>query len=37
MGCRGDHEIVCNQIAFIFEDNIFLHLRGSIEHIYIHG
>ena len=30
-------EISYNQRAFIFEDNIFLHLLGPIEQIYTHN
>ena len=37
MGCRGNHEISYNQRAFIFEDNIFLHLGGPLEQIYTHN
>ena len=31
MGCHGNHEILYNQKAFIFEDNIFLHLSDPNE------
>ena len=31
MVCHGNHEISYNHNEFIFEDNIFLHLRGRIE------
>ena len=37
MGCHENHDISYNQRAFIFEDNIFLHLRGPIEQSYTHN
>ena len=37
MSCHGNHGISYNQSAFIFEDNIFLHLSGPIEQIYTHN
>ena len=33
MDCHGNHEILYNQRAFNFEDNIFVHLSGPIEQI----
>ena len=36
-GCHGNHELSYNQNAFIFEDNIFLHLSGNIKQIYTHN
>ena len=37
MFCHKNHEISYNQRAFIFEDNIFLHLSGPSEQIYTHN
>ena len=37
MGCYGNHEISYNQRAFIFEDNIGLHISGPNELIYTHN
>ena len=38
MGCHGNHEIKKKKKrAFIFEDNIFLHLSGPIGQIYAHN
>ena len=37
MGCNGNHEISKTQITFIFEDNIFLHLSGTIGQINAHN
>ena len=34
MDCHGNHEILYNQRAFNFENNIFVHLSGPIEQIY---
>ena len=36
-GLRENHGIIYNQRAFIFEDNIFLHLSGPNEPIYTHN
>ena len=35
MDCDGNHEISYHQNAFIFEDEIFLHLSGPI-YKYLH-
>ena len=37
MGCHENYEISYNQRAFIFEDNIYLHLSGPNEQIYTHN
>ena len=37
MGCHENHEISYNQRAFIFQDNIFLHLSGPNDQIYTHN
>ena len=37
MGCHENDEIIYDQRAFIFEDNIFLHLSGPNEQIYTHN
>ena len=38
MDCHGNHVILYNQRAVIFEDNnYFLHLSGPIEQIYTHN
>ena len=37
MGCHENHEISYKQRAFIFEDNILLHLNGPNEQIYTHN
>ena len=37
MGCHGNNEISKTQRAFIFEDNIILHLSGPIGQIYAHN
>ena len=33
MGCHGNHTISNNQIGFIFDVNMFLHLSGPIKQI----
>ena len=37
MGCHGNHEISYYQRAFIFKDNIFLHLIDPNKQIYTHN
>ena len=37
MVCHANHEISKNERAFIFEDNIFLHLSGPIGQSYAHN